>query len=98
MTTAPHNLDSIIIDAKTHSVRVPEGQVVEGDLIVRGGKVNVEGKVTGNVVAVDGEVVLASTADIYGKKEEVDRIFDRVWFETKRLFNKLLGFGMESGK
>lgn len=90
MTTDQHNLDSIVIDPQTHSVLVPQGEIVEGDLIVRGGKVEVQGKVTGNVVAVDGEVVLASTADIYGKKEEIDQIFDRVWFEAERMFRKVL--------
>lgn len=97
MTTDPDNLDSIVIDPETQSIRVPEGQVVEGDLIVRGGKVEVRGEVTGNVVAVDGEVVLASTANIYGKKEEVDQVLDWIWFETRRLAGKVLNIGDTEG-
>lgn len=97
MTTDPENLDAIVIDAETQSVRIPEGHTVEGDLIVRGGKVDVRGEVTGNVVAVDGEVVLASTAHIYGKKEEIDQVFDWIWFESRRLLEKLWPGGRVEG-
>lgn len=97
MTTSPDNLDAIVIDAKSQSVRVPEGETVEGDLIVRGGQVEVQGEVTGNVVAVDGEVVLASTAHIYGKKEEIDQVFDWIWFQSRNLFAKVWNFGEDKG-
>lgn len=97
MTTSPDNLDAIVIDAETQSVRVLEGHTVEGDLIVHGGKIEVQGEVTGNVVVVDGEVVLASTAHIYGKKEEIDQVFDWIWFKSRNLFGKVWNFGKDKG-
>ncbi|WP_054950950.1 zf-HC2 domain-containing protein [Numidum massiliense] len=89
VTTSPKNLAAIEFDNEKQVVRVKEGEVVEGDLVVNGGKVEVYGEVTGDVVAVDGEVFLASTANIYGKNEQIDRIVDWIWFETAQFFSKL---------
>ncbi|MGE5704248.1 MAG: anti-sigma factor, partial [Clostridia bacterium] len=69
---------------------VPVGTTVDGDLIVRNGSVEVQGKVRGNVVAIDGKVFLASTAQVAGSTESVEAIFDWVWYQLKNIGNNLL--------
>jgi cytoskeletal protein CcmA (bactofilin family) len=49
-----------------HDVHVEEGETVEGDLVVMGGDVTVDGHVEGDVVAMGGDVHLAATARVDG--------------------------------
>jgi len=84
------NLDKLKIDHKRNVVVVPAGTTVSGDLIVRNGSVEVQGEVTGNVVAIDGKVFLASTAHVAGDAESIEMIFDWIWYELKNIGNDLL--------
>lgn len=84
------NLDKLKIDQERHVVLVPAGETVNGDLIVHNGSVEVQGKVTGNVVAIDGKVFLASTAQVVGDAESIEAIFDWIWYEVKNIGNDLL--------
>jgi anti-sigma factor RsiW len=67
------------------SVFVPENQVIEGDLIVRHGNIEVLGEVKGNVVAIDGKVLLASTAHISGQTEEINELLSWIWYKVKSI-------------
>ncbi len=75
---------NIIVEGET--VIVPEGEVVEGDLIVRNGNLRIEGEVNGDVAVVKGEKYMASTAVVTGEVEEIDRAFDWLWYKIKRFF------------
>jgi uncharacterized membrane protein len=47
-------------------VVVEEDETIDGDVVVIGGKIDVKGTVTGNAVAIGGNVWVASTGDIEG--------------------------------
>lgn len=64
-------------------VVVPEDKVIEGDLVVRHGNINVLGEVKGNVIAIDGKVLLASSAHISGKQEEINDLLQWMWYKVK---------------
>lgn len=78
------------VDEAHHTVIVPVGQVVEGDIVVRNGKIQVDGDVNGNVVVIDGKVLQASTAHISGEVQEINKVVEWVWYNTKSVANYLL--------
>ncbi|MCA1066290.1 anti-sigma factor [Rossellomorea sp. AcN35-11] len=72
-----------------HTVVVPEGEVLEGDLTVRNGDVKIEGKVTGNVTVINGRVIngkqyLASAGSVTGEIHEIDAAFEWLWYQIKK--------------
>jgi len=83
-------LDKLVIDRERKVVVVPAGTRIEGDLIVRNGSVEVNGEVNGNVVAIEGKVFVASTAQVVGSTESIEAILDWMWYETKNIGNDLL--------
>ena len=87
--SAPHQ-QKLIIDESHHTVIVPKGQFINGDIEVRNGTIRVDGEVKGNVVAIDGEVVQASTARISGDVEVINRAFEWVWYNTKKVVSNLV--------
>ncbi|GAB2700544.1 zf-HC2 domain-containing protein [Paenibacillus thermoaerophilus] len=80
------HLDSLVIENR--KVVVPAGKTV-GNLTVENGDVEVEGKVDGNLVVIDGSYQLASTAQIAGNISEIDRALDWVWFKIQGWASKL---------
>jgi anti-sigma factor RsiW len=66
------------------TVIVPEGEVVKGDVIVRNGKLKIEGEVQGNVTVINGEKYLASAGHVTGQIEEVNEVFDWIWYHMKK--------------
>jgi anti-sigma factor RsiW len=84
------HLDKLKIDKERNVVVVPSGVTIDGDLVVRNGSVEVRGKVKGNVVAIEGKVFLASTAQVAGDTESIEAIFDWIWYELKNIGNDLL--------
>jgi anti-sigma factor RsiW len=74
---------NIVIENNT--VIVPEGEVVQGDLVVKNGDVKIEGKVKGNVTVINGERYLASAGEVTGDIEEINQIFDWIWYYMKDL-------------
>lgn len=71
-------------------VHVPEGEVIEGDLIVRHGDIRVDGEVRGDVIAIDGKVLLSSTAHITGETEEINQLLDWVWYKVKTFITEVV--------
>ena len=65
------------------TVIVPEGEVVHGDVIVKNGKLQIEGEVEGNVTVINGEQYLASAGKVTGEIEEIDALFDWLWYQIK---------------
>jgi anti-sigma factor RsiW len=87
--SAPHS-QGIKVDEDRHMVVVPAGKTVDGDIVVRNGNIQVDGEVKGNVVAIDGEVYMASTSHISGEVEEIHQALEWVWYNTKKVFNSLI--------
>ncbi|AMA74388.1 MULTISPECIES: zf-HC2 domain-containing protein [Aneurinibacillus] len=81
---------NIKVDEEKHMVIVPAGKVVEGDIVVRNGNIKVDGDVKGNVVAIDGEVYMASTSHITGEVQEIHQAVEWVWYNIKKVFNLLM--------
>lgn len=80
------------IDKETGTVLVPEGEVIEGDLVIRNGKLEVAGEVKGNVLLVNSEQYLASAGSISGEIEEVNQVLDWIWYQTKNFFSEVINF------
>ncbi|KAB2332168.1 anti-sigma factor [Cytobacillus depressus] len=66
------------------TVIVPKGEVVKGDIIVKNGKLKIEGQVEGNVTVINGEKYLASANQVTGDIEEVNAVFDWMWYHIKK--------------
>ncbi|XXM71597.1 zf-HC2 domain-containing protein [Lysinibacillus sphaericus] len=81
-----------------HTVVVPEGKVVNGDLTVRNGDVRIEGKVTGDVTVINGTVLnnnqyLASAGTVTGEIKEIDEAFEWLWYQIKSEAKDLVEWG-----
>ena len=66
------------------TVIVPAGEVVKGDVVVRNGKIQIEGEVKGDVTVINGEQYLASAGHVTGQIEEVNEVFDWIWYHMKK--------------
>lgn len=84
---------NLVVEGQT--VTVPEGEVVEGDLVVRNGDLVIEGEVQGNVTVINGSY-MASTAVVSGEIAEVDETFERLWYEMKQMGKS--AWGLVTGK
>ncbi|HEX6923417.1 MAG TPA: anti-sigma factor [Bacillales bacterium] len=67
-------------------VIVPEGEVINGDLIVRNSDVRIKGKVKGDVTVINGKQYLASAGQVTGQIQEVNEILGWIWYQVKHLF------------
>ncbi|KAA0948576.1 anti-sigma factor [Sporosarcina sp. ANT_H38] len=72
---------NLIIEGQT--VLVPAGETVKGDIVVKNGTLRVEGEVDGDVTVIRGSKFMASTAFVTGKSEEIDKVFDWLWYKMK---------------
>ena len=68
---------------QNNTVIVPEGEVVKGDIVVRNGELRVEGEVQGDVTVINGEQYVASAGRVTGDIEEVNVIFEWIWYKIK---------------
>lgn len=83
--------EDLIIEGDT--VIVPEGVTVEGDLLVKNGKLKIDGTVDGDVTLVKSTLIqddvgadngiMASVGDISGEMEHVDKAYGWIWFNIK---------------
>jgi anti-sigma factor RsiW len=69
---------------KNHTVIVPKGEVVKGDVVVQNGKLRIEGEVKGNVTVINGTKYLASAGHVTGDIKEVNQVFDWIWYHLKK--------------
>ncbi|MCG7336631.1 anti-sigma factor [Sporosarcina sp. ACRSM] len=72
---------NLVVEGQT--VLVPAGETVEGDIVVKNGILRIEGEVNGDVTVIHGEKYMASTAIVTGKTEEIDEVFDWIWYKMK---------------
>ena len=72
---------NLVVEGET--VVVPAGEVVKGDIVVKNGNLRIEGEVDGNVTVIRGSKYMASTAVVTGKSEEIDKVFDWLWYKLK---------------
>ena len=72
------------------SVIVPAGETVEGDIVVKNGNLRIEGEVDGNVTIINGSKYMASTAIVTGKSEEIDKVFDWLWYRIKSTVKEII--------
>ena len=72
---------NLVVENKT--VIVPAGEVVEGDVLVRNGDIRIEGEVRGDVTVINGEQYMASAGNVTGQIEEIDEMFEWLWFKMK---------------
>jgi anti-sigma factor RsiW len=64
-------------------VIVPEGEVVKGDVVVKNGDLEIQGEIEGNVTVINGQQYMASAGKVTGEIEEVDAIFEWLWYHIK---------------
>jgi anti-sigma factor RsiW len=81
------------LQVENHTVIVPAGETIEGDVVVKNGDIRIEGEVNGNVTVINGEKYMASAGKVTGEIEEIDEMFEWMWFEIKttsaKMFSKL---------
>ena len=82
--------ENVVVEGET--VIIPEGQVVKGDLVVRNGDVRIDGELDGNLTVINGSKYMASTAVITGKTEEINEVFDWLWFHIKDGAKEVVSF------
>ncbi|MDA5562044.1 hypothetical protein PJK55_15045 [Exiguobacterium sp. MMG028] len=69
-----------------NEVIVPAGVTVEKDITVQGGDLRIEGTVKGDATAVNGRAYLASAGQVTGELEQIDQMFEWIWYSMKQLF------------
>ncbi|MCJ7840008.1 anti-sigma factor [Lederbergia sp. NSJ-179] len=75
---------------ENNTVIVPEGKVVDGDITVKNGDIRIEGEVRGDVTVINGDKYMASAGNITGNVEEIDELFDWLWYKMKQGANKIV--------
>lgn len=79
------NLDQVVIRGDT--VVIPQGHTVQGDLMVKRGKIQVDGSVEGDLTVIDGSYNLASTAYISGHVTMVDETVEWIWYKMNEVIS-----------
>lgn len=69
-------------------VIVPAGETVNGDIVVKNGDLQIDGNVNGDVTIINGTIIngkqyTASTANVTGEIEEINQVFDWLWYKIK---------------
>ncbi|PAV28191.1 anti-sigma factor [Virgibacillus profundi] len=91
--------ENLIIQGDT--VTVPEDVTVEGDLLVKNGKLIIKGTVDGNVTLINSKLIdepiqseglMASVGEVNGELETVDQVFEWIWYKLKDLFEGVFAF------
>ncbi len=87
---------NLIVEGQT--VLVPAGETVKGDIVVKNGILRIEGEVDGNVTVIRGSKYMASTAIVTGNSEEIDQMFDWLWYKMKKTAKDVFTTSKEDGK
>lgn len=77
---------------KHHKVIVPKGEVVKGDIVVKNGDLTIEGEVQGDVTVINGDHYLASAGHVTGEIEEIDKVFEWLWYKIKDSSTKVASY------
>lgn len=84
------------INQENGVVIVPKGEVIEGDLTIHNGKLQVEGEIKGNVLLVNSDKYYASTGHVTGEIHEVNQMLEWVWYHIKSFLKDVVA--LSSGK
>ncbi len=87
---------NVIIDKERNVVVVPEGEIVEGDLVVKNASIQVDGQVNGNVTVINGHKYMASAGQVAGNIEEINKGLDWIWYNIKSFFTEVVNIFDES--
>lgn len=92
---------NIVVDG--HTVIVPEGETVVGDLEVKNGDLQIDGVVDGDVTIINGTIIngseyMASTANVTGEIEEINQAFDWLWYKMKDMAKEVTSFFKNDAK
>jgi anti-sigma factor RsiW len=71
------------LQVENHTVIVPKGETIKGDLIVKNGDLRIEGKVEGDVTVINGDQYMASAGNVTGDIKEINEMFDWLWYQIK---------------
>ncbi|WP_433746357.1 zf-HC2 domain-containing protein [Falsibacillus pallidus] len=80
---------------QNHTVIVPKGKTVNGDITVRNGNVRIEGKVNGDVTVINGKPYMASVGSVSGDIKEINEVFDWLWYNIKKSTKDLFHIGQK---
>ncbi|MBX0359808.1 anti-sigma factor [Halobacillus sp. Nhm2S1] len=94
------------LEIRDHTVIVPEGVTVEGDLVVRNGDLRIDGKVDGDITLINGDILNESSDQVEtddgldrnnlraysGELTEVNQVYEWVWYHTKKTFKAIFSF------
>ncbi|KYC88486.1 MULTISPECIES: anti-sigma factor family protein [Heyndrickxia] len=83
------------LQVENHTVIVPKGETVKGDLLVKNGDLRIEGKVDGSVTVINGEKYMASAGRVTGDIKEINEMFDWLWFQIKIGAEEIVSFFKE---
>ncbi|WNF36979.1 anti-sigma factor [Bacillaceae bacterium IKA-2] len=81
---------NLIIDKERNIIVVPEGEIVEGNLMIRNGSLQVNGQVNGNVTIINGQNYMASAGKVAGNIEVIDKGLEWVWYNIKTFFSEVV--------
>ncbi|MFS1516705.1 anti-sigma factor [Bacillus sp. SM2101] len=65
------------------TVTVPEGEIVEGPVIVKNGTLKIEGEINGDATVINGDQYLASAGNVTGEIKEINELFEWLWYHLK---------------
>ncbi len=77
------NQENLVI--KNHTVTVPKGKIVQGDITVENGDIKIEGEVRGDVTVINGEKYLAAAGKVTGSISVIDEVFEWIWYNIKHV-------------
>ena len=80
---------NIVVEGE--KIIVPAGETVKGDIIVRNGDIQIDGEVEGNVTVINGSL-MASSANVTGEIEEINQVFDWLWYKIKSIAKDTASF------
>ncbi|WP_150285537.1 zf-HC2 domain-containing protein [Rummeliibacillus sp. TYF-LIM-RU47] len=75
------------LQVEGQTVIVPEGETIKGDLLVKNGDILVKGAVDGDITVINGKY-MASSANVTGQIEEIDEMFEWLWYKIKNSAKK----------
>lgn len=78
--------DQVVVDHQKQEVVIPAGTVVKDDLIIQNGDLRIEGELQGDAVIINGNQYLANAGEVTGEIEEIDELFDWLWYKIKSMF------------